>query len=53
MEINWLSILCVGSFAFVSVALGIRWIGDAIINYQLAKQGMMITRILQEEEEDE
>lgn len=53
MEINWLSILCIGSFAFVSVALGIKWLGEIIIDYRLAKSGMMIHKILSEEDGDE
>jgi|TARA_R100000951_G_scaffold18846_2_gene15498 hypothetical protein len=53
MEINWLSILCIGSFAFVSVALGIKWLGEILIEYRLAKSGIMISKILQEELDDE
>ena len=49
MEYNILNIILVVSFAFVSIALGIRWIGQAMIEYRLAKVGMMMERMDDEE----
>lgn len=53
MDINWLSVLAVGSFAFVSFALGIKWLGDVIIQYKLAKSGIEIMRHIEQEEDHE
>lgn len=58
MEHSLLNIILVLSFAFVSIALGIRWLGQIIIEYKLAKIGMMLerkkdfTQIMVEEEDD-
>ena len=40
-----LNIILVFSFAFVSVALGIRWISQSWIDYKLAKLGLIIERL--------
>lgn len=61
MEYNILNITLVVSFAFVSVALGVKWLGQALIEYRLAKLGLMMERLdqnkfntlLREEEDDE
>ena len=49
MEYNILNIILVVSFAFVSIALGIRWIGQAMIEYRLAKLGLMMERMDEKE----
>tara|TARA_B100001094_G_C17444332_1_gene445139 strand:- start:159 stop:341 length:183 start_codon:yes stop_codon:yes gene_type:complete len=49
MEFNILNIILVFSFAFVSVALGIRWLGQALIDYRLAKLGMMMQHMDEKE----
>lgn len=49
------------SFAFVSIALGIKWVGEAIIDYRMSKLGMMMSQLnpeqfkamMQEEEKDD
>jgi len=41
------------AFVFVSVALGIKWISQTLIEYALAKRGIRIMRMLEEEEEDD
>lgn len=60
MEINILNIALVGSFAFLTVALGIKWLGEALIEYRLAKLGLLMSKMhprdlqeLVEEDEDE
>ena len=58
MDINILNIILVTSFAFVSVALGVRWLGQTYIDWKLAKLGMIIERfekdkLIMEEEEDD
>ena len=58
MECSTLNIILVVSFAFVSVALGVKWATETFINYALAKQGMQMQVLTQEEfrrmmEEDE
>ena len=57
MEISILNIILVTSFAFVSVALGVRWLGQTYIDWKLAKIGMIIERfengkLIGEEEDD-
>ena len=58
MDISILNIILVTSFAFVSVALGVRWLGQTYIDWKLAKLGMIIERfekdkfIMEEEEDD-
>ena len=57
MDINILNIILVTSFAFVSVALGVRWLGQTYIDWKLAKLGMIIERfendkLIGEEEDD-
>mgnify|MGYP003325997679 CR=1 FL=1 len=39
-----LNIILVTSFAFVSVALGVKWIGQAYVEYKLAQVGMIVER---------
>lgn len=60
MEINILNVALVGSFSFLTVALGIKWLGEALIEYRLAKLGLMMSKMdakdlqeLVEEDEDE
>ena len=60
MEMNILNVALVGSFAFLTVALGIKWLGEALIEYRLAKLGLMMSKMdakdlqqLVEEDEDE
>tara|TARA_B100001057_G_scaffold387796_1_gene395075 strand:+ start:282 stop:467 length:186 start_codon:yes stop_codon:yes gene_type:complete len=60
MEYNILNITLVGSFAFLTVALGIKWLGEALIEYRLAKLGLLMSKMnpkdlqqLVEEDEDE
>jgi hypothetical protein len=45
MEYNILNILLVLSFSFVSIALGVRWIAQTIIEYKLARFGLMMERL--------
>lgn len=45
MEYNILNIILVLSFAFVSIALGIRWVAQTIIEYKLARFGLMMERL--------
>jgi hypothetical protein len=57
MDINILNIILVASFGFVSVALGVRWLGQTYIDWKLAKLGMIIERfengkLIGEEEDD-
>ncbi len=40
------------SFIFVSVALGIRWISQTLIDYALAKHGIQMMRGSREEFEE-
>lgn len=44
MEMTLLNMIFVFSFFFVSVALGLKWIGETIIQIVLAKQGMSIVK---------
>jgi len=60
MEYNILNIALVGSFAFLTVALGIKWLGEALIEYRLAKLGLLMSKMdpkdlqqLVEEDEDD
>jgi hypothetical protein len=53
MEMTLLNMIFVFSFAFVSVALGLKWIGEIILQVVLAKQGLMISRDRLMEEDDE
>lgn len=61
MEYNILNIILVVSFSFVSVALGVKWLGQALIEYRLAKLGLMMEQLdqnkfntlLREEDDDE
>ena len=45
MEMNILNVALVGSFAFLTVALGIKWLGEALIEYRLAKLGLMMSKM--------
>ena len=45
MEYNILNILLVLSFSFVSISLGVRWIAQTIIEYKLARFGLMMERL--------
>jgi len=49
MEYNILNIILVVSFAFVSISLGIRWLGQSLIEYRLAKLGLMMERMDEKE----
>lgn len=60
MEYNILNVTLVVSFAFVSVALGVKWLGEALIDYRLAKLGLIMSKMqpqdleaLTKEDEDE
>jgi len=60
MEGTTLNMILVFSFLFVSVALGVKWIGETILQIVLARQGLQMQRedmdrLLDalEEEEDE
>ena len=54
METNILNIILVASFAFVSVAVGVKWAIESLIDYQMAKHGMrMMSEINKEAEDDE
>ena len=60
MECNTLNIILVASFAVVSVALGVKWVSETLIQYALAKQGMRMellseeqVRQMMEEEDDD
>lgn len=53
MEMTLLNMIFVFSFAFVSVALGIKWIGEIILQVVLARQGLMISRDTLEKEDEE
>lgn len=44
MEMTLLNMIFVFSFFFVSIALGLKWIGETIIQIVLAKQGMSIVK---------
>lgn len=44
MEFTLLNIVFVFSFFFVSVALGIKWLGETIIQIILAKQGLEMVK---------
>ncbi len=57
MEYNILNITLVVSFAFVSVALGVRWLGQTYIDYKLAQIGLIMEKydrdnFIMEEEDD-
>ena len=45
MEMNILNVALVGRFAFLTVALGIKWLGEALIEYRLAKLGLMMSKM--------
>jgi len=47
-SLNW---ILVTSFGFVSVALGIKWIGEIVIEYLMARQGYQVVRMSQEDVE--
>ena len=49
MECTQLNIVLVASFAFVSVALGVKWISQTLIEYALAQQGLQMSRFTQED----
>lgn len=51
MDINWLNIVLVVSFAVVSFALSIKWCIESIIDYKLAQNGIKL--IKQQEEGDD
>jgi hypothetical protein len=58
MENTELSMILVFSFLFVSVALGVKWIGEIILQIVLAKQGLEmqkkdLDRLFQALEEDD
>lgn len=40
------------SFIFVSVALGIKWISQTLLEYALAKHGIQMMRISKEQLEE-
>ncbi len=44
MEFTLLNIVFVFSFFFVSVALGIKWLGETIIQIILARQGLEMVK---------
>ncbi len=48
---NILNIILVLSFAFVSIALGVRWVAQTIIEYKLARFGLMMERLDKKEYE--
>lgn len=49
MECTQLNIVLVTSFAFVSVALGVKWISQTLIEYALAQQGLQMSKLTQED----
>ena len=49
MECSTLNVILVSSFGFVSIALGVKWISETLIHYALAKQGMQM-QIMTEED---
>tara|TARA_B100000965_G_C19602918_1_gene764014 strand:+ start:13185 stop:13370 length:186 start_codon:yes stop_codon:yes gene_type:complete len=49
MECTQLNIILVVSFAFVSVALGVKWISQTLIEYALAQQGLQMSKFTQED----
>ena len=49
MECTQLNIVLVASFAFVSVALGVKWIAQTLIEYALAQQGLQMSKLTQED----
>jgi len=58
MEMTLLNMIFVFSFFFVSVALGLKWIGETIIQIILTRQGMEMVKadladILEALEEDD
>lgn len=53
MEINVLNIILVASFAFVSVAVGVKWAIESLIDYQMAKHGMRMIKEMNREVEDD
>ena len=44
MEGTTLNMILVFSFLFVSVALGVKWIGEIILQIVLARQGLQMQR---------
>jgi nicotinamide riboside transporter PnuC len=44
MEGTTLNMILVFSFLFVSVALGVKWIGEMILQIVLARQGLQMQR---------
>lgn len=56
METTLLNTIFVFSFFFVSVALGVKWIGEAVIQAILANKGLQMLRddepMKQKEEDD-
>jgi len=49
MDMNWLNIVLVVSFAVVSLALGLKWCIEAIIDYRLAMSGLKRVKQMEEE----
>ena len=49
MEYNILNIALVVSFSFVSVALGVKWIGEALIDYRMSQVGYIMSKLSKEE----
>ncbi len=49
MECTQLNIVLVASFAFVSIALGVKWISQTLIEYALAQQGLQMSKLTQED----
>ena len=49
MEYNILNIALVVSFSFVSVALGVMWIGEALIDYRMSQVGYIMSKLSKEE----
>jgi len=49
MELNILNIILVSSFGFLSVALGVKWISETIIEYALARQGLQMQKLSAQE----
>jgi len=45
MEPTTLNLILVGSFGFVSIALGVRWLGQTILEYQLTKKAIDENRV--------
>ena len=45
MEYNFLNVLMVLSFTFVSVALGVKWISETLVEYALARQGLQMAKL--------